>query len=472
VTPASPTPGSGSASGSGGRASRSGYAGRTIPNILAVARREFGYRARSRAFRWSTIILVVAGVALASTPTILAYFDRDSTGDRVDVFLGDMEPPAFDVTVALGAILNTSVGPAVPAPGQGEPPPRFVVVQSTDLDASRACVVAGDVVAVLALGRAPGGDLKFDLYTGDSSPISRRNALLRQAAVAVTIQDRLTRAGVPPVDQATLFSPPEFVVLPADPAAEPTDARDPNAITTSFFVGFGLSIAIFMAIILYGQWIAFSVAEEKSTRVMEIVLAAATPFQLLAGKVVGVGALALLQYVIVAVPSILAVVFQGQISAMLLGRAPADAMPAGLSISMLLAFGGMLVLGFALYASLYAGVASLVSRQEDVNSIIAPLTFVSVGGYLVASYVGTGVLPIDAPIVVALSFVPLFSPYLMLTRYGLDTASALEVLVAMALLLLAIPVALWLAARLYRAGVLLYGQPPTPRTLWRALRAG
>jgi ABC-2 type transport system permease protein len=468
VTPTSPTPGSGSASAP----TRRGYAGRTIPNILAVARREFGYRARSRAFRWSTVILVVAGVALASTPTILAYFDRDSTGDRVEVFLGEMAPPAFDVPVALGAILNASVGSAIPAPGQGEPPPRFVVAPTTDLDASRAKVVAGDVVAVLALGRAPNGDLKFDLYTGDSSPISRRNALIRQAAVAVTIQDRLTRAGVSPVDQATLFSAPQFAVLPADPAAEPTDPRDPNAITTSFFVGFGLSIAIFMAIILYGQWIAFSVAEEKATRVMEIVLAAATPFQLLAGKVVGVGALALLQYVIVAVPSLLAVVFQSQISAILLGTAPSDGVPAGLSISTLIVFGGMLVLGFALYASLYAGVASLVSRQEDVNSIIAPLTFVSVGGYLVASYVGTGVLPIDAPIVVALSFVPLFSPYLMLTRYSLDTATPLEVLISMALLLLAIPLALWLAARLYRAGVLLYGQPPTPRTLWRALRAG
>ena len=65
-----------------------------------------------------------------------------------------------------------------------------------------------------------------------------------------------------------------------------------------------------MAIILYGQWIAYSVAEEKNSRVMEVVLAAATPFQLLSGKVIGVGALAILQYVVVAIPMILAVVFQ------------------------------------------------------------------------------------------------------------------------------------------------------------------
>ena len=79
-----------------------------------------------------------------------------------------------------------------------------------------------------------------------------------------------------------------------------------------------------MAIILYGQWIAYGVAEEKSSRVMEIVLAAATPFQLLAGKVIGVGALAILQYVIVALPMLLALVFQGQIAALMLG-APACA---------------------------------------------------------------------------------------------------------------------------------------------------
>ena len=448
--------------------SRGGYAGRTIPNIIAMARREFGYRVKTRAYRWSTVILVVAGVALALVPTILAFLERDSTGDRIEVVVGDSNPQ-LDVVLALGAILNTA-GPAVPAPGQDDPPPRFLVAAAPDIETARADIVAGTAVAAIGLGRSANGDLRFDLYSNDGG-LSRRNQLIRQASIAITIQDRLTRAGVPPVDQATLFDPPEFSLLPADPADTPAGPQDPTEATTSFFIGFGLSIAIFMAIILYGQWIAFSVAEEKSSRVMEIVLAAATPFQLLAGKVIGVGALALLQYVIVAVPIVLTVVFQGQIAALILGGEPTGGLPEGLSIGMLLAFGGMLVLGFGLYAALYAGAASLVSRQEDVNSIIAPLTFVSVGGYIVASYVGTGVIPIDAPIVVALSFVPLFSPYLMLTRYGLDTASPLEVLVAMALVLATIPLALWLAARLYRAGVLLYGQPPTPRTLWRALRA-
>ncbi len=450
-------------------ATRRGYAGRTVPNIVAVSRREFAWRAKTRAFRFSTVILVVAGVALALAPTILSLLDRGGSGDRVEVVSGDTAP-GVDVATALGAILNTQGAP-LPITSKDDPAPAFVVVASTDVAAARAHVQEGSSVAALVLARTTNGDLRFDLYSNDGS-LSRRNQLIRQAAIAITIQDRLTRAGVPPIDQATLFDPPEFAVLPADPNAV-IDPESSNDAASAFFVGFGLSIAIFMAIILYGQWIAYSVAEEKSSRVMEIVLAAATPFQLLAGKVIGVGALALLQYVIVAIPMIVAVLFQGQIAALVLGGSAGSVdLPEGLSVGMVATFGVMLVLGFGLYATLFAGAASLVSRQEDVNSIIAPLTLISVAGYLVATYVGTGVIPIDSPIVVVLSYVPLFSPYLMLTRFGLGTATPLEVLLAIALLAVTIPAALWIAARLYRAGVLLYGQPPNLRTLWRALRAG
>jgi len=207
--------------------------------------------------------------------------------------------------------------------------------------------------------------------------------------------------------------------------------------------------------------------------VMEVVLAAATPFQLMSGKVAGVGALGLAQFVIVAVPTAVAIMFQGQIAAAVLGSSSsAAALPSGLSFGLLAVFLVMFVLGFALYATLYAGAAALVSRQEDINQIVAPLTFVSVGGYLIATYAGTGLIPIDSPLVVILSFVPITSPYLMLTRYGVGAADLLEVVGAIALLVLAIPVALWVAARLYRSGVLMYGQSPSPRTLWRALRAG
>ena len=438
----------------------------TLRNVVAVARREFLWRGRTRTFKATTVLLVVVGVGLALAPVIIRFIDRGSTGDRIEVVVGDSSP-AVDVAGALGLLLNAPI-PGLPADRQTTT--AYRVEATTDVEAARSRVLDGATSALLVLDRTASGDLSFALYSKDTF-LSRTTQLIRQAASSIAIQDRLTRAGIPPIDQAALFAPPDFEVLSADPDAPTNGPQTGEEFASTFAISFVLSILLFMAIILYGQWVAFSVAEEKNSRVMEIVLAAATPFQLMAGKVVGVGGLALVQYVVVLIPSAAALIFQDRIAAFIFGGSPGAALPEGLSVPLLVVFGIMFVLGFALYAVLYAGAASLVSRQEDVNQIVAPLTIISVGGYIVASYAGTGLIPIDSPLVVILSFIPFFSPYLMLTRMGQGTASPAEIAIAIALLAAFIPVALWVAARLYRSGVLMYGQSPTPRTLWRALRA-
>ena len=436
-----------------------------LRNILAVARREFMFRGRTRTFRFTTVILVVVGVAIALAPVIIRFIDRGSTGDRIEVAVGSTKP-SIDVPVALNALLNA------PAPGttpSANSTPAFRVEPTDDVAAARARVIDGKTAALVVLDRTATGDLSFTYYSNDGV-ISRRAALVQQAVGSIAIQDRLSRAGIPPGNQGALFAPPTFTAVAADPSKSNRGTNSDEAFASSAGISFALSILLFMAIILYGQWVAFSVAEEKNSRVMEVVLAAATPFQLLSGKVVGVGGLALLQYVIVLVPSAAAVIFQDRIAGLVFGGTSTVDLPQGISLSLLAVFGIMFVLGFALYAVLYAGAASLVSRQEDVNQIVAPLTIISVAGYLVATYSGTGLIPIDSPLVVILSFVPFFSPYLMLTRLGQNAATPPEVAGAIVLLALFIPVALWVAARLYRSGVLLYGQRPTPRTLFRALR--
>lgn len=437
-----------------------------LRNIIAVARREFFWRGGTRTFRITTLLLVVVGIGLALAPVIIRFVERGSTGDRIEIVVGDSKP-GIDVPIALSHILNATTSGA---PASPDATPAYRVELATDIDAARARVVKGDSNSLVVLGRSATGDLTFTIYSKDVV-IARSNVLIQQAANSIAIQDRLIRAGISPADQAALFAPASVTLNQADPNATshgPSSAAD---YVSNFAVAFALSILLFMAIILYGQWVAFSVAEEKNSRVMEVVLAAATPFQLLTGKVVGVGGLALVQYVIVLVPSAAVLIFQDRIAGLILGTgSSAASLPTGLSLPLLVVFGVMFVLGFALYAVLYAGAASLVSRQEDVNQIVAPLTIISVGGYLVATYAGTGIIPIDSPLVVIASFIPFFSPYLMLTRMGQNAASPGEVVIAIALLALFIPIALWVAARLYRSGVLLYGQRPTPRTLFRALR--
>src|SRR5256712_8215676 len=98
-------------------ATGSGFARRTVPNITPVARREFMSRARTRTFRITTVVLVLAGLGLALAPVLFQWLEGESTGDRVEVVVSDASPN-LDVVTALGPILNASSGPGIPAAGQ------------------------------------------------------------------------------------------------------------------------------------------------------------------------------------------------------------------------------------------------------------------------------------------------------------------------------------------------------------------
>ncbi|HEX9043549.1 MAG TPA: ABC transporter permease [Candidatus Limnocylindrales bacterium] len=235
-------------------------------------------------------------------------------------------------------------------------------------------------------------------------------------------------------------------------------------------MSFGLTIFTFMAIVVYCQWVAMSVAEEKSSRVMELILGAARPFELLAGKVIGVGGLGLLQLVVVAVAGGVALLLQDRVATRLLGSASSIQLPEGLTPELLVTFVVFFVLGFALYATLFAAVASLVSRQEDVNTLITPLILVAAAGYMIAIYSSLGVIALDSPLVIALSYIPFLSPYLMLTRVSVGTVEPIEPVAAALLLAATIVGALWVGGRLYSAGVLIYGQKASFRTLVTAFR--
>ncbi|HEY8238505.1 MAG TPA: ABC transporter permease [Candidatus Limnocylindrales bacterium] len=437
-------------------------------NVVAVARREYLARARTRTFKLTTVLLVVVGVGAALSPLLFRYLDRGTGQTTIEVWVGGSNP-AVDVVTGLSAFMN-----AAGTGASGTPPatPRYRIVAADGLDSARARVLAGDTAGLLVVGRAASGnELTFE-YVTTAAAFDRVPQIVSQAAGQLAIQERLSNAGVPPAEQGQLFAPPTYTVTPADPNAKP--GASPEEQVGGFAIGFVLAIILFMAIVLYGQWIAYSVVEEKSSRVMEVILGAATPFELLSGKVVGVGALALTQYAIVFVPATIALLLQSQIAAVVLGGS-ADAgstLPAGLSIPLLLAFGVFFVFGFAMYAVLYAGAAALVSRTEDINQIVAPMTLVSTAGYLVAVYSSTGLLDANSTFVVVMSYIPFFSPYLMLSRLGAGLVGPVEVLVAMALLAISVPLALWVAARFYAAGVLMYGQRPSLRLMLRVLRHG
>ena len=438
-----------------------------LSNIAAVAEREYRVRVRTRSFIVGTILVVAGVIAIAMVPLILRAIEGTGATSRVTVWTDVADLPA-DPAATLAALLNA---PTLAGQGGGAAGSSAFRVQGVeDLAAARRAVDAGEDAAALGITRGPAGELAFTLYANGSAT-GRTAQLVRQAVTALAIADRLARLGVAPTAQAQLFAPAGFGVAWADPARtdEPRTGVDEGA---DYFLGFGLTILIFMMIILYGQWVAMSVVEEKSSRVMEVILNAATPFQLLLGKVLGVGGLALTQYVAVVVAGVLALVLQAPLAERLLGaNGEGVALPAGLTpgmLGLLLVYG---VLGFGLYAVLYAAAGSLVSRQEDVNQAVMPMTLMATGGYLVATYSATGLLNLREDWLAILSQVPFLSPFLMLSRITGGQAVPGEVALSIVLLVASIVAAAWLAGRIYAAGVLLYGQRPGIRALWRLMRS-
>jgi ABC-2 type transport system permease protein len=435
-----------------------------LANVVAVARREYTIRVRTRSFLFGTLVLLLGVVAIAFAPIIVKAIDQSSQQKiAVLVTASDLK---VDPVATLSVLVNASTDTGATTTDRK---PEFVVSRVADLAAARRAVIAGDYSAVLEIDRANSRDLAFTLFTNDSAT-GRTAVLIRQASTSIAVGDRLGRLGIEPTDQAGLFAPATFGVDWPDPArTDPTHGATDTA--GRYLLAFGMTVLIFMMIILYGTWIAMSVVEEKSSRVMEVILNAATPFQLLTGKVLGVGAVALTQYVALLVTGVVAVLAQGAVAGIVLGTNNVAALPEGLTIPLLLLFGVYGILGFLVYASLYAAAGSLVSRQEDVNAAVMPLTLISTAGYLVAVYASTGVLDIRAGWVTVLSQVPFVSPFMMLGRISSGQVTLPEVVLSIALLVACIVGTLWLAARIYRAGVLLYGQRPGVRAVFRLLRS-
>ncbi|HEU5108156.1 MAG TPA: ABC transporter permease, partial [Micromonosporaceae bacterium] len=200
---------------------------------------------------------------------------------------------------------------------------------------------------------------------------------------------------------------------------------------------------LYVSLVLYGSMVAQGVIEEKSSRVVELLLATVRPWQLLIGKVIGLGLVGLIQLSIIGSAGVLLGVATGALSF------------AGIAIGSLLWGLVWYVLGFFLYATVFAAAAALVSRQEDAQAVLMPIILVLVAAFVV----GFGVLAQDPASAAStvLALLPPFTPLLMPGKMALGAAPAWQVLAAIALTLLAIAALAVLGGRIYRNAVLHMG---------------
>lgn len=365
--------------------------------VRLVAAREISARVRDKNFVISSIVIVVVLLGLLGFQVAVS-----SGSEEVRVGVVGSSAPLEETLAAQGEALQTDV----------------TVVDLADEAAARAAVEDGDVDGALLAGESP--ELLVEQSAGGTL-----QGVVQGAVTQLAVAEQLAEAGVQGL------ASPEVTVTPLDPDADADGQRVVVAI-----IGVGI---LYGLLIMFGQFVAQGVVEEKASRVVELLLATMRPWQLLAGKILGLGLLGLAQIVVIAAVGV------GGAIAFDLVDVPGELI--GTALSVVLWF----VLGYAFYAAIFAVAASLVSRQEDLGTVIMPTTLVLVAAFVVgiqaASDPGGALARIT-------SYVPGLSPLVMPVRQAAGEVALWELALAVVLMLAAIALIVRLGGRIY-AGALL-----------------
>jgi ABC-2 type transport system permease protein len=430
-----------------------------FPNAAIVARREYRDRVRGPMYVASTIVLAGLAILVALAPIALRYVDRQ-TISKIAVVSSDAAL-ADKATGVADSLLNIRPNGVDPADWQKP----YQLERTADQAAAEAELRRGELTGLLLVERRPDGQVALTLR-GNDGPGSQRAQLLNLAAFGIGVLDWTSRLQT--TESTTPFIPAAFNVEQLNSATEAGRALSAQEVASRGFLGVVFVVLLFITVVIYGMWVATGVASEKSSRVMELMISAASSRQMLTGKVVGIGAAGLTQYAAIAIPTLLIVAFQDRIAEALLGPGYAQGVPiVGLSLGLLAAYGVFFLLGFTLFALIYAAMGSFVSRPDDLQTLSLPLSLLATLGYLTAVMaLGGG----GGTWVMIASFLPPFSPFVMLARLMVAAVEPWEVALSVGILVVSIGVVAVAASRMYAAGVLLYGQRPGLRAFVAAAR--
>jgi ABC-2 type transport system permease protein len=431
-----------------------------LPNAAIVARREYRDRTRSPLFVASTLILMVLALGVALAPIGIRYLDRD-TVTRIAV-IADTDQLATTSIAVADSLLNVVPDGADPDTWEK----AFLLERATDGAAAEDQLASGRLGGIMHVTRLDSGQIDVRYRTNGPAD-SVRSQLVGFAAIAIGILD--WTATLPSDVQLDPFQTPRFAV---DSINVPTDGGRPvdqQQLASRSFLGIVFVVLMFITVVIYGMWVATGVAAEKSSRVMELMISAASARQLLTGKVVGIGLAGLSQYVAIALPALAVLALQDRIAEAVLGPTWASGAPlVGLTPALLLVYGVFFLLGFTLFALIYASMGAFVSRPDDLQTLSLPLSLLAMTGYLAAiAALGNGG---SGGLTRLLSFTPPFSPFVMLARVMTGSVQPWELVLSISILVVAIAVVALVAVRLYAAGVLLYGQRPGIRAFIAAAR--
>lgn len=397
---------------------------------------------KNKVYIVTTVIIMVIIAVVLTTPTIVGMFKNDEDpGDEPGIDPGISDKLKIALINSSGAQIEEVLNQAMPN--------YDFISENSGLDEIKERVNKEEYYAALVMTNP----LEFDLYVKD---YVITNTLMQQIASIIEYNYKTTELAKHGIST-------EEINRILSSTVKPNLVELGKSSEQTFLYAYILLMFLYIAVNLYGQLVATSVATEKSSRAMELLISSAKPLNFMFGKILGSGFAGLTQLV-----AIMGVSFSFyKINESTWNEYPMVVslfdMPADVLFYTILFF----LLGFFLYAFIYGAVGSLVSRIEDVNTSVLPITFLYMAGFLVSM---VNLVNPKGIIVKIFSFIPFFSPMCMFLRIIMTSVPVWEIAISIAILVLSILLTGFIAAKIYRVGVLMYGKPPKIKELIKVLR--
>ena len=425
-----------------------------MTNVWTLICREYLERVRSRSFVIFTLLMPAVMACMVLIPAKIE--EMSAGGERRIVIAANDSKLATTVGEEL-AVAKPNDSLDVSQQKYFRPKVYAIRVDTDTSEAERdrlnAQVSAGEITGYLWLTNDALADRDVVYSTKEAADFSQSSAMRQALRTAVTKQN-LEQRGMSPQEIDSLLKPIKLETIRIEKGKKGASG------STVFFTAFAMVMLLYAVVLVYGISVMRSVIEEKSTRILEVLLSSVTAKELLAGKILGVGAVGLTQisvWVIFAglfsVPGLLAAKpFLGEIHIPVMG---------------VIAFAVFFLLGYLLYSAMYAAIGAMVNTDQEAQQMQWPAML----PILIAVFLMDAVIQHpNSPLAFWLSIVPFFAPILMLVRILIEQPPVWQILLCLALMMYTIYALLGLSSRIYRVGILMYGKRPTLPELRRWLR--
>ncbi len=417
--------------------------------IYAVIRREYLERVRTKAFWISTLVVPLFLAAVMILPAWLAARGGgeftvavlDLSGQRVEVVREEVgRLLADDEEKLVITLLAQEAG----------------VEAEATRERIKAAVQAKDFDGMLVLPADLLGEGRPE-YVAPNVAAFKLLTVLERAVNNVVVAERLTGAGLDPEAVRELTKRVDLKTFKLGKGGEETSDQG-----QTFLLAYVFMMIIYVTVLMYGIYVMRGVLEEKSSRVVEVVISTLKPFELMLGKILGIGAVGLTQFLIWAV-LMAAVTAPGAAAAVGIEGLELPSIPGQLLAFFVVYF----VLGFLLYGTLYAGIGAAFDTEQEAQNFQGVVTmFLVVPLVLMMQILNQP----DGTLSVVLSLIPFFTPMLMFLRMTLSPVPPFQLAASVVLMVAAILACTWLVAKIYRVGILMHGSKPKLKELVRWVR--